>query len=188
MSTSSVNRIFRCCLVSFALNPWSLLWCVSAMKPEFWRYRHLFGNSTSGFSSLKFLKIISVRVDKRFGELISSCCKSLEELSLTDITGTKSITITTSSVKVLYISFAHGLLPLHISAEKLAHLGLYSIHRTALSYSFPLRSLNILRMWLSIQRNRNPLSNVCFWMSVLQRFVISCFNIVSLNNDATGTA
>ncbi|GMN69297.1 hypothetical protein TIFTF001_038347 [Ficus carica] len=39
---------------------------------------------TSGLSFLKYLKMKSVRIEERFGEWISSYCKSLEELSLTD--------------------------------------------------------------------------------------------------------
>ncbi|GMN69298.1 hypothetical protein TIFTF001_038346 [Ficus carica] len=44
---------------------------------------------TCGFSSLKCLKMTSVCIDECFGELISSYCKSLEELSLTTLSAPK---------------------------------------------------------------------------------------------------
>nr|GMN30343.1 hypothetical protein TIFTF001_041443 [Ficus carica] len=80
---------------------------------------------TSGFSSLKCLKMTSVRINNSIGELVSSYCKSLEQLFLHDIRGIESITINSSSLKVLIVQFTYDLVHLHVSAKELAHLGLY---------------------------------------------------------------
>ncbi|GMN18915.1 hypothetical protein TIFTF001_042780 [Ficus carica] len=116
--------------------------------------------NTHGFSSLKCLRMQSVRIHDRFGEFISSCCKFLEELSLTEIKGTESITITSSSLKVLYISFGFDLLHLHISAEKLVHMGLFWVFHSPIDCKLQLSAPNLEHFAYVIEHSTAPKTSI----------------------------
>ncbi|GMN32577.1 hypothetical protein TIFTF001_049779 [Ficus carica] len=77
---------------------------------------------TLGFFALKCLKMKFARVNKSFGKFVSSYCKSLQELDLDNMTGTKRITINSSSLKNLTIHFSYDLVRVHIYAKELADL------------------------------------------------------------------
>ncbi|EXC30862.1 hypothetical protein L484_028041 [Morus notabilis] len=73
--------------------------------------------SAIGLSSLKYLKLSYVKINESFGNWVSSNCKFLEELFLFSIRATESLSITSSSLKVLEIFWVLGLEHLHVSAQ-----------------------------------------------------------------------
>ncbi|GMN55853.1 hypothetical protein TIFTF001_024969 [Ficus carica] len=88
--------------------------------------------TTIGFCCLKTLKLRSVEINESFGNWVSSSCKFLEELVLIYIKGIKSLTITSSSLKILEIFHIYDLVHLHVSAEvleRMALIWLFSSHK-----------------------------------------------------------
>ncbi|XP_024031097.1 F-box/LRR-repeat protein At3g58900 [Morus notabilis] len=82
-------------------------------------------SSSTAITSLKYLTLNSLRIDKSFGDWVLSCCKSLMVLSLVKIDGTKSINITSSSLKALMVVCPRNLFNLQVCAETLESMILH---------------------------------------------------------------
>ncbi|PON52235.1 LRR domain containing protein [Parasponia andersonii] len=80
--------------------------------------------SSIGYSSLKCLRLSHVRIDESFGNWVSTCCKFLENLSLSWIKEIKSLIIDSSCLQGLHIS-SRDLCHLQVSAEILGWFTLF---------------------------------------------------------------
>ena len=80
---------------------------------------------TFGFSNLRSLSLRSVQINESFGKWVSSYWQFLEYLDLHDISGTKSLIVTSSSLEILKIwSLRNVVFRINVSAEFLRELRL----------------------------------------------------------------
>lgn len=83
-------------------------------------------SSSSSFSNLVSLSLISVPVEEGFCEWISCCCKCIKELCVDEVSRIQNITIESSSLQSFEVSCLGNLLdPIKISCEKLERLDIH---------------------------------------------------------------